>query len=645
MVTRTLAARLPSPLPKLAATALICWALGANTYFDNVSTVRSAEDAYETAVPAAYPEADIPAMHILSAKDASRYLGIFAAQANGDWKNADKIIHRLTDRQLMGHILADRYSRRPASAQELQVWLEKYADLPEAEDIYKRALKTSGKDAGLTPPEAAHPWIGGDSYGASVVAFRMGSLEVHAPAARHFAAKFNSELHHGNPSAAEALLGTEEHRHTLSLAEASKAQGLVAAGYFYNGETSHAHRVAEAGAKQQDILALWIGGLSAWKLNDMHAAGDDFALLAAQTKLSPSDRAAAQFWAWRTLKRTGETKNAKFWLEQAAAHPHSFYGRMAAGVMGDEHGWSWELPVLGETQVAVLKQQKAGERALALLQIGKQDLAESELHNLNPQGHHDLQEAMLALATAEHMPSLALQLGGVATKPNGDTYDAALYPLPPWQPTQGFTVDRALVYALMRHESQFDPQAVSDRGACGLMQLLPGTAKLMADSVAAADCSGKLLDPSFNMMVGQKYMLHLAGQPMIGDNLLLILAAYNSGPTNLSHWMDDDRAAARKNKHAAAVVRHFDYEKEDPLFFLESLPFRQTHDYVEQVMIHYWGYRARLDENEASLTDLANGKWPKMAPPENHVATKPVKDAALPAAKPARAVKMASSQK
>jgi soluble lytic murein transglycosylase-like protein len=100
-----------------------------------------------------------------------------------------------------------------------------------------------------------------------------------------------------------------------------------------------------------------------------------------------------------------------------------------------------------------------------------------------------------------------------------------------------------------------------------------------------------MLDPAYNMALGQKYVRHLAGQPMIGDNLLLLLAAYNCGPGKLARWMDE-----RTN---------------DPLLFIESLPARETRDYVQQVLIQYWTYRARLAEPQTSLTQLAHGEWPR----------------------------------
>nr|MDP9127294.1 lytic transglycosylase domain-containing protein [Pseudomonadota bacterium] len=187
------------------------------------------------------------------------------------------------------------------------------------------------------------------------------------------------------------------------------------------------------------------------------------------------------------------------------------------------------------------------------------------------------------------------QLGGVAMSENGKRYDAALYPVPPWQPQEGFKVDRALIYALARRESFFNPEAVSGRGACGLMQLMPNTANLVAhQKVDNGDCSGRLLDPSYNMALGQTYVRRLASEPMIGTNLLFLLTAYNSGPGKLAHWKADGKLG-------------------DPLVFIESLPVHETRNYVQQVMMHYWTYRARLAEPVTSMAQLAKGEWPRYA--------------------------------
>ena len=208
---------------------------------------------------------------------------------------------------------------------------------------------------------------------------------------------------------------------------------------------------------------------------------------------------------------------------------------------------------------------------------------------------------MLSLADKEHMPALALQLGSLATTEDGKLYDAALYPLPSWKPEAGFSVDPALLYAIMRRESQFNPEAVSPRGACGLMQLMPATAAVVSNEENIG-CTAAMREPARNIALGQDYVHHLSSLPMIGDNLLFLLTAYNGGPGNLERWMDSSMRG-------------------DPLLFIESLPSRETHDYVQQVLMHYWSYRARLAEPETSLSQIATGEWPRYASISNAVKT------------------------
>jgi soluble lytic murein transglycosylase-like protein len=127
------------------------------------------------------------------------------------------------------------------------------------------------------------------------------------------------------------------------------------------------------------------------------------------------------------------------------------------------------------------------------------------------------------------------------------------------------------------------------------MQIMPNTAHLISnDNQNGKHCPTGLFDPATNMAMGQKYVRVLAGQPMIGDNLLFLLAAYNGGPGNLVHWLDGD-------------------DRRDPLLFVESLPMRETRDYVQQVLLQYWMYRSRLSQPETTAAQLARGEWPRYA--------------------------------
>ncbi len=533
---------------KTALTALICLLASTNLHLDAAQPVVSPK-------PVSTIAASTDPTHVLSDKDADLYRAAFAAQETQDWQKADAAIAQIKDKRLVGHILADRYEHRAPTIAEARQWLTAYADMPEAQSVYDSVRAPKGTYA-LPHPVIAPKWANATGGNLKLVGFRT------------MVADAGEE-------------GKDSRR---------------AAALFYRGDTDAARPLAHKAASTGVPLGLWIDGLAAWKAHDFINATRSFASLAQAPGLSAWDKSAASYWAFRAAKKTGDTAQAQHWLAEAAKNPTSFYGYMAASMNGHASGRSWKMPELSDKNIATLSQNKAGWQALGLVQIGRNDMAEDELRRMDPD-NHPLQTAALALAEKARMPLLSMQLGGMATNENGQTYQAALYPLPAWQPTSGFKVDRALMFALIRHESQFDPDAVSGSGACGLMQIMPSTARGM-DGVTAKHagnhCPDPLFDPATNMEMGQRYVRTLADQPMIGDNLLLLLAAYNGGPGNVAHWLDDS-------------------DRKDPLLFLESLPLRETHDYVQQVMLQYWMYRTRLAEPENSAAQLANGQWPRYA--------------------------------
>jgi hypothetical protein len=210
-------------------------------------------------------------------------------------------------------------------------------------------------------------------------------------------------------------------------------------------------------------------------------------------------------------------------------------------------------------------------------------------------------EALLAFADRARMPGLAFRLGHrlSATEHPEPTLgslgilDGALYPIPPWRPRGGFTIDRALIYALVRQESGFNPNAKSRDGARGLMQLMPSTASFIArDSGFRKRKRNQLFDPETNLDLGQRYISHLLADQAVGGNLFLLTTAYNGGPGNLNKWQ-----------------RKMDY-RGDPLMFIESLPSRETRLFIERVLANLWIYRTRLGQPAPSLDGIASGDWP-----------------------------------
>ena len=538
------------------------------------------------------------AMAALSLKEAALYRTIFLAQERGDWAKAEKIQGQISDKRLMGHVLADRFEKRGAKPQELTAWLEANPTLPQAEEIYTKAIKAGA----VNPPKPQVPeeWDGGEEVDGAANFTPELMVKSTAPNSQNnaLAQSIQKALRKGDPWAARNSLIKAQNDGALTGTFSHDAEAVIAASFFTLGERDQATSLATAAAGANQPLGLWIRGLIAWENHEAAVARKAFAALAEHPALSDSNRAAANFWAYRAESKDGSKSQARKYLEAAAMTPRSLYGLLANQLLARD---PFAVMVRPDKQIKWEKQHRqvlaanpAGWRALALVQVGQPARAEAELRRLNPQGETDKQQAMQALAEYVPMPALALQIAHLS-KYRG--YDIASYPLPPWQPKEGFQIDRALMFALARHESLFDPAAVSSRGAQGLMQIMPTTAKGMAEDMGVgsdAAHKAKLLDPAYNMALGQKYVQTLSAIPQIGNNLVKLLAAYNGGPAKTINWASGKDGA-------------------DPLLFLESIPNRETRGYVARVLPHYWAYRARLGKPVASMRQLAEGKWPTVS--------------------------------
>ncbi len=132
-----------------------------------------------------------------------------------------------------------------------------------------------------------------------------------------------------------------------------------------------------------------------------------------------------------------------------------------------------------------------------------------------------------------------------------------------------FGVEPTLVAAVIRTESRFDPEVVSPRGAYGLMQLLPRTARFVSERTGI---SGDFRDPETNIWIGTRYLSYL--QDRYDGDERLVLAAYNSGEGRVDAWISDgDFDAAR------------------------DIPFAETRDYVDNVLEAQQVYRELYGED------------------------------------------------
>jgi soluble lytic murein transglycosylase-like protein len=539
--------------------------------------------------------AEDSAPRVLSPEDAALYAEIFDLQADGRWREADAAIARVSDPVLMGYVKMERFlhpTAYRAKYEELREWMAYYADHPEADKIYSLALKRRPKSA--SPPLAPvrrkwksdisaplHPDLERDYANTSRP--RLTQIEGRV---RHLANKEQASL------ALKEIDGHLKHG-TITERQYDRMRSWIAASLYYQGYQARARELADAVAARNGdsaVLAYWVSGLIHYRENDIPGAHQRFIAMARVKEQDDALRSAAGFWAARSALAAGKPEQVAEGLEIAAAFPLTFYGQLALAQLGRRYEFDWEIaPVTADTFARLTAAEPAIKRAVALVEAGRVNEGDLEFRWINGRIDDRHAEDLLALENGLGLPAAQLDL---ALHYGGRAFEAGLFPLPAYEPENGFTADPALIYALMRQESKFKIEATSRVGARGLLQLMPRTASYMAKDKSLQRGKGrdKLYDPAVNLAIGQDYVNHLIETTADGD-LFDMAVAYNGGPGNLRRW-----------KREVPI--------EDPLLFIESIPNPESRDFVEKVLTNYWIYRQRLGLTPTSRERVAAGEVP-----------------------------------
>ena len=167
------------------------------------------------------------------------------------------------------------------------------------------------------------------------------------------------------------------------------------------------------------------------------------------------------------------------------------------------------------------------------------------------------------------------------------------YPTPIWRPRGGFTLKKELIYAFIHQESNFNTNAKSRKGAVGLMQLMPSTAKFISKNKKINKNNSNILkEPLLNIELGQDYIDYLLKLKIVDNNLVYMASAYKAGPGNLKKWLNE--------------INH----NNDSLLFMESIHSRETRWFMEKILTNYWLYKNQFNEDVISLNELTKGKEP-----------------------------------
>lgn len=537
----------------------------------------------------------------LSPSDAGRLKHVFDLQAAADVAQAELVLQGVSDPLLNGHVLAQRYLLRTVqpSLSDLATWLARYPDHPDAGAIHAALMArlTPGAqhpptpDLPILPPETPAAQTPEEADPPRVRLNRNPLLDrtVHERA------------HAGNADSALHLLSQTK---GLDSVYGGQLRAEIARALFTQGRDADALKIAQGALRQSGGrigLAGFIGGLAAWRMDRPADALPLFEAASHADIASESLLAAAQFWTARAHLRNRDPAGYRPWMRRAAQSQHTFYGILARRILGMGLVPVDRQETLGQADGDALMANPHGRRALALLQTGQMRRAEDELRCLWPTvaDNQALAGAVLRVAEAGGLMDLAAQLAGLIDTADGVPHDDARFPTPPLRPAGGFRMDPALVYALTRLESNFDPDAVSNMGARGLMQLMPVTASYVSGNggAQAGRYAQRLFDPATNLSLGQSYVLYLSNMDGVQGDLIRLLASYNAGPTSFARM--------------ASTIPVSD----DPLLFIESIPNDETRGFIPRALTYSWIYAARLRLPAASLDQMAAGAWPRFQPP------------------------------
>jgi soluble lytic murein transglycosylase len=331
--------------------------------------------------------------------------------------------------------------------------------------------------------------------------------------------------------------------------------------------------------------------LHEWRVREAISRGDDAAALAGIEKMGEKQRSNSQwqYFEARLRERLGQGAAARALYLKAAQAP-TFHGWLAADRLQQPYALCPLEPVVDAALDKRVAANPGLQRALDLFAIDRSDAAAREwVPAVKPMSDDERRDAVKR-AIAEGWYDRAVF--GM----NAGTEDLRYYSLRfPMHHESDIRVqsqvnglDPAWVAGQTRAESSFMPRARSGADARGLMQLLPGTAMLVAQKLGLPWGGGETLyDPATNIRLGTAYMRQMLDR--YDGQAYQAIAAYNAGPAPLERWR-----AARGQL--------------DPDFFIESIPYKETRDYVSRVLAFSVMYDWRLNGKAAPLSERMRGR-------------------------------------
>ena len=553
----------------LAATPAAAQAPDSRTYF----TARLAER---------------PAPQQLSAQDREFYDVLFRAIDDGEWSRVETLLEQrpgglLTDVARAEYYLAANSPRVEADA--IAQWLETGAELPQAPQLV-RLGQTRGLSGDPNLPYAR------DLVSQRSVPRRTRPRSVNdGTMPGDVRAAILERITNDDPTGARVLLDGVD----ASLSPEARAEWRqrIAWSYFIENMDAQALAMAQTVPEGRGAWVAegdWTAGLAAWRLNDCDMALASFQR-AAEGAINPTVRAASLFWASRAALRCRQPALSEDLLSDAALMDETLYGMLAAEQLGRTLPDLVENAEFSEEDWRRIGNNRNTRIAVALAEIGRDVLGSQVLLHQARIGNPRDYDAYSRLARDLGFPQT--QLFMALNAPTGGEADpASRYPAPKIAPYNGWQVDPALAFAHILQESAFRPNATSPANAQGLMQITPITVRQHAPTLGLNASGVDIYDPATNLAFGQQNLIMLRDSAITRGRMPVIMAAYNAGMSPITRWENEIN------------------DQNDPLLYMEAIPYWETREYVAVVMRHYWMYERQATDVSPSRMALAQNGWP-----------------------------------
>lgn len=312
---------------------------------------------------------------------------------------------------------------------------------------------------------------------------------------------------------------------------------------------------------------------------------------------TPISLSRARYWQGRAKDALQDSSGALESYRSAAEYEFTYYGQLAAQKATQGKIYLARTYSVTEEDRRNFN-SRATVRAMRLFAENGWDAAFRKFaYHLDDQLTRPQDFELLAeLGREYHYMDIGVR-GAKAGLARGVVAADAAYPIVEYPLLREPQVERSLMLALSRQESEMNPAAISHANARGLMQFLPSTARLEARQRGLPYRTSWLTDdPGYNMTLGGAHLDTLLGQ--FNGSYIMTAAAYNAGASRPNRWIGE-----YGDPRAGEV---------DPVDWVELIPFSETRNYVQRVLENTQVYRHRLSGEPERIQlreDLERGKF------------------------------------